>query len=240
MSKESDNKSLSKPSSRSEISAFLNKAATLPVVKPGKERGRLIFAMDATASRGPTWDQACQIQGEMFQATQSLGGLDIQLCYYRGCNEFSATPWLADANTLMQRIGSVSCLGGHTQIEKVLNHAVTERKNGRINAVIFIGDCFEENPDRVCQVAGSLGILGVPVFLFHEGRDTTAESIFRQIAHLSKGAYSRFDKGSAKQLKELLRAVAIFAAGGHKALTDFSNRSGGAIAKQLVHQLEKR
>ncbi len=211
----------------------------MPVVKPGKERGRLIFAMDATASRGPTWNQARQIQGEMFQVTQSLGGLDIQLCYYRGFNEFSATPWLADANTLMQRMGGVSCLGGHTQIEKVLNHAVAERKNGRINAVIFIGDCFEENPDRVCQVAGSLGLLGVPVFLFHEGRDATAENVFRQIAHLTKGAYSRFDEGSAEQLRELLHAVAIFAAGGHKALIDFSNCSGGTIVKQLVHQLEK-
>jgi hypothetical protein len=42
---------------------------------------RLIFALDATASREPTWDSACRIQGEIFEATAAIGGLDLQLAY---------------------------------------------------------------------------------------------------------------------------------------------------------------
>ena len=50
----------------------------------GEGRARLIFAMDATASREPTWDRACQVQGQMFLETAALGGLEVQLVYYRG------------------------------------------------------------------------------------------------------------------------------------------------------------
>src|SRR3546814_9870581 len=42
--------------------------------RDGGRRGRLIFAMDATASREPTWDRACRLQGEMFKETAALGG----------------------------------------------------------------------------------------------------------------------------------------------------------------------
>ena len=54
-------------SSRADIEAFLGRLGTLdPKVKAG-ERGRLIFALDATMSRQPTWDQACRLQAEMFR-----------------------------------------------------------------------------------------------------------------------------------------------------------------------------
>ncbi|MBM3512010.1 MAG: VWA domain-containing protein, partial [Alphaproteobacteria bacterium] len=60
-------------SSRAEVDAFLKKVAqTVPVAAGG--RGRLMFALDATASREPTWDRACQIQGQMFAETAALGG----------------------------------------------------------------------------------------------------------------------------------------------------------------------
>ena len=88
---------------------------------------------------------------------------------------------------------------------------------------------MEENPDTLCDLAGQLGLKGLPVFVFQEGHDPLAGSIFPQIARLSGGAWSRFDASSADQLRELLSAVAVFAAGGRKALGNYSRRGGEAV-----------
>ncbi|MFB0991296.1 MAG: VWA domain-containing protein, partial [Rhodospirillales bacterium] len=64
-----------------------------PSLERGSGQGRLIFAMDATASRQPSWDTAAQIQVEMFSATSSLGGLAVQLAFYRGFGEFKVSQW---------------------------------------------------------------------------------------------------------------------------------------------------
>lgn len=229
-------KDLPQKSSKAAIDAFVEKVRSTPAIKAGGERGRLLFAMDATASREPTWDRACQIQGEMFSETAALGGLDIQLCYYRGFGEFEASPWLSSADALLQRMTSVSCRGGHTQIEKVLRQAIAEHKKKKIQALVFVGDCMEEDVDQLCHLAGQLGMLGLPVFMFHEGADALAQRTFREIARLSRGAYCRFDASSAAQLRDLLGAVAVYAAGGQTALQDFSKDRNEAVRK-LTRQL---
>jgi hypothetical protein len=131
----------------------------------------------------------------------------------------------------------IDCRGGHTQIGKVLSHARHEYAKQRLQAMVFIGDAMEEKIDDLCQAAGELGLLGVPVFMFQEGDDPVAENAYREIARLSRGAYCRFDTGAAHQLGELLRAVATYAAGGLKALADLSaQRSDGA--RKLLAQLK--
>lgn len=224
------------PSTRNDINQFLQKAKATPPVR-SKSRGRLLFAMDATASREPTWDHACQIQAEMFTQTATIGSLDVKLCYYRGFNEFHATAWFNNPTKLLEHMTSVRCLGGHTQMRKVLKQAIKETKNQKINALVFVGDCLEENVDDLCQLAGQLGLLGVPAFVFHEGHDAVAEKAFKQIAHLTSGAYCAFDAGSAQQLKDLLSAVAIYAVGGKQALENFSQKSGDVV-KKLGYQLK--
>ncbi|ADJ27881.1 hypothetical protein [Nitrosococcus watsonii] len=231
-------KSLRKPSSSSEVDAFLKKVAAMPQIKSGSRHGRLIFAMDATASREPTWDRACHIQAQMFQETAALGGLEVQLCYYRGFKEFSASPWLRHSDALLRQMNAVACRGGHTQIEKVLQHTQNETRKQKVNALVFVGDCMEERADRLCHIAGELGILGVPVFIFQEGYDLVAERAFRQVAQLTRGAYCRFDAASAAQLRDLLNAVAVYATGGRAALENFSQRQGG-VTLQLIHQIKK-
>jgi hypothetical protein len=233
-----DKKNLPSQSSRSEVDAFLRQAAALPARTGANRPGRLIFAMDATASREPTWDHACQLQGEMFRETAALGGLEIQLCWYRGFGEFHAAPWSADTAALLRHMSAVRCLGGTTQIGKVLGHAVNEAGRGKVNALVFVGDCMEEAVDRLCRIAGELGLLGTPAFLFQEGHDPVADKAFAQIARLSGGAHCRFDAGSARQLRDLLSAVAVYAAGGRNALQDFSRRRGGSAAL-LTRQIDK-
>jgi hypothetical protein len=231
-----DKKQLPTESHSAEVDAFLRDLQRAPAVRPGGGRGRLIFALDATASRQPSWDRACRIQGEMFEATAALGGLDVKLVYYRGFNECKASRWMANAADLHRVMRAVSCIGGETQIERVLAHAVTETQKQRVGALVFVGDAMEEKADRLCQLAGELGLKGVPIFLFHEGGDAVAAGAFRQMAKLSRGAYLRFDLASADRLKDLLGAVAVYAAGGYRALTAYGERKGGEVLR-LTSQL---
>jgi len=235
---EKSSKSLRPGSNRTEVDTFLKKVAAMPRIRPGGRRGRLIFALDGTASREPTWDRACHLQAQMFQETAALGGLEIQLCYYQGFERFIVSPWVRHSDQLLAQMTAVSCLGGLTQIEKVLRHARQETRKQKVNALVLVGDCMEENVDRLCQVAGELGLLGTPAFVFQEGTDPIAEQAFRQIAKLTQGAYCRFDLRSAAQLRDLLSAVAVYASGGRPALENFSQRQGATV-RQLVHQIKK-
>jgi hypothetical protein len=210
------------------VDQFLRQVAVVPH-RPNAGRGRLIFAMDATASREPTWDRACHIQCEMFTATDALGGLEVQLVFFRGFGECKSSPWVESSSELVRRMTAVSCLGGHTQIGRVLKHAITETRKKKVDALVFVGDAMEEEVDDLSHVAGELGLLGVPAFIFHEGHDPVAARGFRQIAKLTKGAYCAFDANSADELKALLSAVAVYAAGGRPALEDLSREKGGVV-----------
>lgn len=224
-------------SSKPEIEAFLDRVRALGPSTAQGARGRLVFALDATMSRQPTWDTACALQADMFREAGSIGGLDIQLVYFRGLNECRASGWVAASQQLAELMSRIDCRGGQTQIGKILNHARQEHARCKIQALVFVGDAMEEPIDDLCQAAGELGILGVPVFMFQEGGDPIAEKAYREIARLSRGAYCRFDTGSAHQLGELLRAVAAYAAGGIRALKDLSaKRSAGA--QKLLSQLK--
>jgi len=190
-----------------------------------------VFAMDATASREATWDMAAQIQSDMFEATRAIGTLAVQLAFFRGFGEFKVSGWLSDPKDIHRLMSSVFCMAGQTQVDKVLKHARNQATRSGVRAVVYVGDSFEENIDQVGQVAGELGILGVPVFVFHEGMDGSAERAFRHIAKLSGGAYVHFDAASPDVLKKLLAAVAVFAAGGRGALDDYAHVQGGDILR---------
>ena len=226
-----------KKSSTAEVDAFLKKVAAAPATRTADQRGRLIFALDATASRQPTWDRAAQIQAEMFTETANLGGLEIQLAFYRGFGEFKVSPWLSQTGELLRMMSSVYCMAGETQIRKVLSHAANETKNKRVNALVFVGDCVEEDIDRLGALAGELGLLGVPAFMFHEGIEPVAEYAFKEIARLTNGACCRFDASSPNVLKELLSAVAVYAAGGRIALEDYAKKRGGEVLR-IAHQVK--
>jgi hypothetical protein len=224
-----------RPSTGAEVDAFLKEVRSL---KPaGTGSGRLLFAMDATMSRQPTWDLALELQSDMFEVVKQVGGLDVQLVYFRGFSECQASKWVSNPAALAKLMRKVNCEGGLTQIRKVLAHARRENERRKVNALIYVGDCMEEDVDQLSGLAGELGLIGVPVFLFQEGYDAKAERAFKEIARLSRGAHCRFDAGSARQLRDLLRAVAIYAAGGRKALEDFreATRSDGAL--RLLQQL---
>jgi len=226
------------PKTKSEkVGDFLAQVKKTPSRIQRENTGRLVFGMDATASRERTWDNACQIQSKMFRATDDIGAINVQLCYYRGFNEFQYSGWSSSGEELIKEMTNVSCLGGHTQIAKIFKHALEEHRTQKIRALVFVGDALEENADELCYLAGQFGVFNIPVFMFQEGSNSVVMSTFKQVALLSGGAYAPFNSGSVKELQDLLSSVAVFVAGGHKALEKFekSDRS----RKNLTLQLRK-
>jgi hypothetical protein len=208
-----------KPASR--VTAVLEKVTA---------RARLAFIIDATASREPTWDIAMQLQTGMFEEAARLGGLEVQLIYYRGPYECSHSAWMTDGHAMARLMAKVTCQAGHTKIGKALAHVRQENQRQKIAAVVFVGDAMEEIHSALCDAAAGLG---VPMFMFQEGDDRDASRTFSQMARLSCGAHCRFDDGAARQLAELLRAVAAFATGGVKALQDLHTDSARRLLGQM-------
>src|ERR1700738_5085807 len=142
-----------RPSASEDIAAFVAKArATSPHAAGAK--GRLVFALDATMSRRPTWDMACALQADMFREAAALGSLDIRLVYYRGFNECRASGWISDSAQLAKLMGKIDCRGGNTQIGKVLSEARREAVASAVRAGVFVGDAMEEAVDDLCTKAG--------------------------------------------------------------------------------------
>ncbi|MGB8313004.1 MAG: VWA domain-containing protein [Aestuariivirga sp.] len=223
--------------SEGDVSAFLEKVRGLPPVAKSSGGGKLVFSMDATMSRQPSWDRALSIQAEMFAETARIGGLDIQLVYFRGFDECRASKWISNPKALARLMTKVDCRGGNTQIGRVLSHVKNELRKTKINAVVYVGDAMEESIDMLCQSAGEIGLQGTPIFTFQEGNDGSAERCFREMARLSKGAYFKLDESSANTLRELLSAVAVYAAGGRAALESLVKSRGGN-SSLLLQQLK--
>ncbi len=221
-------------SSENDVQNFLQEVARMPVASGD---ARLVFALDATASRQATWDTASQLQTEMFVSAQSLGGLQVQLCYFRGFGEFYSSPWQSSPDALLKTMTGITCQAGATQLQRLLRHVITENDRNKIKCVVYIGDAMEENIDILAQLAGKLGLLNIRLFMFQERGDPIARQAYLEMSRLSGGAYCQFDAASADQLKDLLKAVAIYAAGGMKALADFSKKSHKTV-KLLEQQLK--
>jgi hypothetical protein len=220
---------------QAEVEAFAQAMRKAPV-RTESGRGRLVFALDATMSRQPTWDLAQQVQGEMFAAAAACGGLDIQLVYFRGFNECRASGFMREGAGLATAMAKISVMSGQTQIARVLRHIRSEQAAAPLGAFVYVGDCVEEKPDELGRIAGELGLLGVKGFFFHEGGDARAARCFKDLARLTGGAYAIFDSGAADRLASLLRAAAAYAAGGFAALRDRARR-GDDEARQLLSQM---
>lgn len=226
-----------RPAQNSAIDAFLEEARS--VGQPRAARGRLIFALDATMSRQPTWDLAQSIQAEMFRTTAAQGGLDVQLVYFRGFRECRASRFVSQGEGLGALMAQIACRGGQTQIGRVLRHALDETRAARVGALVYVGDAMEEKVDALSATAGELGLLGLKAFMFQEGRDAATQSAYREIARLTGGAYAGFDVTAPRRLAELLGAAAAYAVGGLPELERRAARGEGA-AQLLLTQMGSR
>jgi len=178
---------------------------------------------------------ASKLQTDMFSVAAEIGTLDVQLVYFRGMVDFDgeckASRWTNDARELTDFMARVTCRTGQTQIQRALEHARKEHQAQPISAIVYIGDMCEEVAQAVYDATASVS--GVPCFVFQEGDDQHAAEIFKEMKRLSRGAYSKFSPGSARELAELLRAVAAFAVGGLTALADQRTDSARKLLGQL-------
>ena len=218
------------PAERGSVSAFLDATKKHPLVEDVPNR--LIFALDATASRDPTWDMAMSLHAELFN-TASASNLSIQLVYYRGFNQFQVSSWSNTASALLEKMQQVRCLGGATQIARFLAHVQKEAHETKLKAAVFIGDACEEKPDEIFSIAGQLGLLRVPVIALQEGHDVYANHILGGIALRSGGAHIPFASGSVAELAQLLGAVATFATQGINALKKLESRAARLLLTQI-------
>jgi len=230
------------PATRDAVARFLaDVRATNPPARTDTEPNRILFAMDATASRAPTWDLAMNLHAELFQAAadnstgDGSGELAVQLVYYRGFEEFHASPWSASPPDLLRRMTGVVCRGGLTQIQRVLAHALAEARAVRVKAAVFVGDACEEAHGQVIAAAGRLALFEVPFFVFQEGHDPMAARLFKDIARITGGAYAPFAPGSADQLRTLFGAVARYATRGRSGLREIEHR----LARDMLAQLPR-
>ncbi len=218
------------PSIKTSVNDFLREAHDQAITNATS--ARLIFAMDATASREPTWDLATSLHAELFNIA-SATHLDVQLVYYRGLDDFFVSGWNKEPRSLLGEMQNVRCRGGRTQILRVLQHARRQIANEKTEAVVFVGDCCEESPNEIYACAGELGLFRLPVFVFQEGNDPHARQVFKQIAARSRGAYARFTPGSAKELAALLGAVVAYATNGKDAGSELTTTEARHLLKQL-------
>ena len=200
-------------------------------------RGRLIFALDATMSRQPLWDTACKLQADMFREAAAIGGLDVQLVYYRSLAECRASR-LGVAGRAARRADDAHRLPRRPHPDRQGARACAR---ARPNARRCRRWCSSATPWRRSSTISarrpaSSACSACRPSCSRKATTPIAEQAFREIARLTKGAYCRFDPGAAHQLGELLRAVAAYAAGGMRALADLSaRRDAGAI--KLIGQM---
>lgn len=219
------------PTKKNSVSAFLEATKKHQIAE--HTPSRLVLALDATASREHTWDLATSLHGQLFQAAKAKQ-LSVQLVYYRGFNEFHASAWNNSSEALLNSMQRVRCVAGGSQIARVLSHVRREATSSELRAAVFVGDACEENPHELYELAGQLGLFRVPVFVFQEGTDMLANQVFSRIAQRSGGAHIPFRPGSARELAELLNAVATYATGGIDAIKKLK----GQFATRLLTQIK--
>ena len=180
---------------------------------------RMIFAMDATGSREPSWEMAGKLHREMGAALRSL---TLQLIFFGG-TKCKASGWVVGGQRLAELMAKVRCATGYTQIGRVLRHVLGESREHTIRALVYVGDCCEESGEELFALGEQLKRRKIPIFVFHEGTDSVAEAIFRRLAQIADGIYAAFDTGSAEQLRKLLAGAADYAAGRYRSIGDLRN-----------------
>jgi hypothetical protein len=176
---------------------------------------RLVFGVDATASREHAWTIARDVQAKMFiEAANNDVNLNLQLVYYGG-STCRASKWKSHGEELARLMATVECSAGMTQIERVLRHALREHEQAPIQGLTFIGDAMEEELDILAGLADKLGAAGVPLHMFLEGNDAVARNAFRLLALRTGGTFSQFNAAKSETVQRLsaqLNTIALAAA----------------------------
>jgi hypothetical protein len=198
-------------------------------------RPRLVFAVDATASREPAWAAARQVTDTLVKALP--GELDVALAVHGGSRVHTFTAFTSDAATLRDRAAGVVCQAGMTRLLPILS---TSLKRPAIRVVVYIGDVYEESVAQGRRLADAMGVHGTKLIVLHDTADPAARrdaEIFWDLAKRTGGCVLPFDASASGKLRDLLAALAVYAVGGEKLLRERRHAMPGAVA--LLEQLSK-
>ena len=179
----------------------------------------LLFAMDATASREPAWAAAQKITSKMFE--QIPADLRVALAYHSGGELKEVTPYTDNAKQFADKVHQVRCQAGATALNAILSNAAQTRG---LKALVYIGDCFEEDEQTAYDIAKQLKMTGTKCFFFHDTSCGSgwsvdgAREVFDNIVTITGGAVMDFNDQVIQESGDLLQAVAVFASVGKKAL----------------------
>jgi hypothetical protein len=225
--------------------AITSAAASLPAAfthaEPPTDTGapsrpRLVFAVDATASREPAWTAARQVTDALVKALP--GELDVALAVHGGSRVHTFTAFTNDARTLRDLAAGVECHAGLTRLLPILAASL---KRQAVRVVIYIGDVFEESLPQGRQLADQMGALGIKLIVLHDTADRGARrdaEVFWDLAKRTGGCVLPFDASASGRLRDILSAVAVYAVGGEKLLRERQHALPGAVA--LLEHLDRR
>lgn len=191
-------------------------------------RPRLVFAVDATASREPAWAAARQVTDALVSALP--GALDVALAVHGGARVHTFTAFTNDANRLRDRAAGVACQAGSTRLLPILSASL--RQPG-VRVVVYIGDVFEESISQGRRMADAMGANATKLIVLHDTADPAARrdaEVFWDLAKRTGGCVLPFDASAPGRLRDLLSAVAVFAVGGEKLLRARQADLPGAVA----------
>jgi hypothetical protein len=198
-------------------------------------RPRLVFAVDATASREPAWAAARQVTDALVKALP--GALDVALAVHGGSRVHTFTAFTIDANALRDRAAGVSCRAGLTRLLPILSASL---KQPGIRVVIYIGDVFEESVVQGRRLADAMGRQSTKLIVLHDTADPAARrdaEVFWDLARRTGGCVLPFDANASARLRDLLSAVAVYAVGGERLLRAQRHELPGAVT--LLEHLGK-
>jgi hypothetical protein len=181
-------------------------AAVAPPRKP-----RLVFAIDATASRDRAWEAAKQVTDCIFRAAP--GGIEVALAVHSGGKLARFSPFHPHVDNIRDEAAGVACVAGPTRMLDIMEE--TLRRTG-VKALVYIGDCFEEDMERGLAVAERLGLRGIKLVVLHDTTTggTGSGGAFRMMAARAGGLVLPFDMSSLDRLADALSAVGAYVAGG--------------------------
>lgn len=199
-----------------------------PAETAAPARPRLVFAVDATASREPAWAIARQVTDALVKALP--GQLDVALAVHGGSRVHTFTAFTNNAATLRDRAAGVVCQAGTTRLLPILSASL---KQSAVRVVIYIGDVFEESVVQGRRLADAMGAEGIRLIVLHDTADTAARrdvEVFWDLAKRTGGCVLTFDANAPGRLRDLLSAVAVYAVGGEKLLQERRHELPGAVA----------
>lgn len=190
-------------------------------------RPRLVFGFDATASREPAWAMARRVTDALVKTLPDE--LDVALAVHGGSRLHTFTEFTTDGKTLRDLAASISCEAGQTRLLPILSGSLARPG---VRVVTYIGDVYEESLNQGRKIADDLGRRGIKLFVFHDISDWAARrdaEVFLDLARRTGGCVLPFDASAPSRLRDLLRAIAVFAVGGVGLLRQRREDLPGAI-----------